>query len=158
MTSCRAGAVCHEKTPPDAVSWKEIVDTASLLVRKSARGPGSRSMTPSSKREARSSPVHRCTHLIICLLLWRLRALRKTIDYRLHLLFAGRQRSSAIARSVFYSHMSLAGHPRLQNSARCIGLFTLRTVPFRQRLSFSGRGSWLATLDDRRGGSLSGRV
>src|SRR5262249_24531504 len=57
-------------------------------------------------------PVHRCTHLIICLLVWRLRALRKPIDYRLHFLFAGRQRSSAIARSVFYSHMSLAGHTR----------------------------------------------
>src|ERR1700704_6420694 len=69
MTNCRAGAVCQAKAPPDAVSWKEMVATASLLLSQSPRGLGLSSMTPSSKYELWSSPVHKRTHRIIWLLL-----------------------------------------------------------------------------------------
>jgi hypothetical protein len=68
-TNCLMGAVCQAKAPPGAVSSKEIVVVAILPLSTSPRCPGSRSITPSSKWEFRSSPVHIRTHRIMCLLL-----------------------------------------------------------------------------------------
>ena len=45
------GAVCHSKTPPDDVSWNEMVATASWPLRRSPRAPDSRSRWPSSTCE-----------------------------------------------------------------------------------------------------------
>ena len=70
MTNCLAGASCQAKAPPEAVSSKEIVVVAILPLNVSPRSPGSRSITPSSKCEFRSSPVHIRTHRIMALLLF----------------------------------------------------------------------------------------
>jgi hypothetical protein len=70
MTNCLTGASCQAKAPPEAVSSNEIVVVAILPLSMSPRWPGSRSMTPSSKCEFRSSPVHIRTHRIMALLLF----------------------------------------------------------------------------------------
>jgi hypothetical protein len=66
---CLMGASCQANAPPEAVSSNEIV-VAILPLSMSPRAPGSRSMTPSSKCEFRSSPVHIRTHRIMALLLF----------------------------------------------------------------------------------------
>src|ERR1700678_4448754 len=69
MTNCLTGASCQAKAPPEAVSSNEIVVVVTLPLSISPRAPGSRSMTPSSECEFRSSPVHIRTHRIMALLL-----------------------------------------------------------------------------------------